>query len=76
MTAYILYGTEGCHLCEDALMLVRAENVDFVECDIVNDPAAMSLYGIRIPVLHHCASRNELGWPFDRTSLLEFLAQN
>jgi hypothetical protein len=72
----ILYGTYGCHLCEQARELVlpfAAAGVDLKEVDILDDPALEERYGIRIPVLLHPESAQELGWPFDHGELEEFI---
>lgn len=73
MTTLILHGTDGCHLCEEAAALLQAAAVDFQERDIIDDPAALQRYAIRIPVVQHSASGAELGWPFDADTLTAFL---
>jgi glutaredoxin len=55
MTTVVLYGRDGCCLCDDAreiLMRVRARR-PFVleECDIESDDALMRAYLERIPVI-------------------------
>ncbi|MCC2636534.1 MAG: glutaredoxin family protein [Moraxellaceae bacterium] len=69
----ILYGTAGCHLCEDAEALLRqavaARAIEWRYVDIALDDALVARYGIRIPVLL-TAGGQELGWPF---SLLDIL---
>ncbi|HEX5512887.1 MAG TPA: glutaredoxin family protein [Gammaproteobacteria bacterium] len=75
----ILYGTDGCHLCDQASELLArplAEGrITVTNTDILDDPALEERYGIRIPVVQDAASRQELGWPFDLDQLEEFLAQ-
>ena len=70
-----LFGTDGCHLCEQALALVRAAqgelNLVIQEIDIANSDELLDRYGIRIPVLQH--DGRELNWPFDQTDLTRFL---
>ena len=56
--AFTLFGTDGCHLCEDAGRLLQQ---------------AATRYGIRIPVIRHDGSCDELGWPFDFAHLLSWL---
>lgn len=77
MRTLILYGTLGCHLCEQAFSLVspRLMGVDFrlVEVDISDSEQLMTDYGIRIPVLCCQESGAELGWPFGDEQLLQFL---
>ncbi|TNF34385.1 MAG: glutaredoxin family protein [Gammaproteobacteria bacterium] len=72
---WILYGTLGCHLCEDAKALLDASPIagQFREEDIALDDALMERYGIRIPVLRCVASDEELGWPFDAAGLAAFI---
>jgi thiol-disulfide isomerase/thioredoxin len=66
----ILYGTSGCHLCEEAEALLdrslRAENspVRFQTVDIAENPELMERYGLLIPVLRDVESGIELNWPF------------
>lgn len=69
----VLYSTWGCHLCEQAEQLLRAQQVDFCLVDIVDDTAAFALYRSEIPVLQ--AGEQVLKWPFDATALANFLAQ-
>ncbi|CAI8793729.1 glutaredoxin family protein [Methylocaldum szegediense] len=75
----ILYGTSGCHLCEDAEIMLskviqaRRDNVSFEIVDIAGQHKLEDRYGIRIPVLHDATSGAELDWPFDEERLMEFL---
>ena len=75
MQQIILFGTDGCHLCEMALKLVReAQNLILLsveEVDIAQDDALVERYGIRIPVVMR--DGRELNWPFDHGALMEFL---
>jgi len=76
-TEWILYGTYGCHLCDQAAELLRSIDgppLRFVEVDILDQAELEQRYGVRIPVLRHAASGRELGWPFDRQQVLEFRA--
>jgi len=75
MSDFILYGTDGCHLCEEAVLLLQVANIEFTEQDIVDDEQAMQQYAVRIPVLLHQASGTELGWPFGIEQLQHFIAQ-
>lgn len=74
-----LYGTSGCHLCEDALSLLLqlAERVPLAieEVDIAESTELMQRYGLRIPVVALGASGCELGWPFDLQTLQLFIEQ-
>lgn len=75
----ILYGTEGCHLCDQAEELlvepVAEGRISYAHADILDDPQLEERYAVRIPVLQDAASAQELGWPFDRAQLEEFLRQ-
>jgi hypothetical protein len=76
MKTLILYGTLGCHLCEQAAALIApllAKDWLLEEVDISDSEALMARYGIRIPVLARQADGAELGWPFDQQQLLAFL---
>ena len=72
---YYLYGTEGCHLCEDAeqLVLQVMSNNEFKHVDIIDDPHLVELYSTSIPVLAHVAANIALYWPFDLQQLQEFI---
>lgn len=69
-----LYGTEFCHLCEEAEAVLRMVGVDAEYADIVDDEELLERYGARIPVLQRLDSGAELSWPFDGAAVLEFLA--
>ena len=68
-----LYGTRGCHLCDqaEALLCQSAEARPFKwrYVDIALEAALVERYGVRIPVLLADDGR-EIGWPF---SLLDIL---
>jgi len=87
----ILYSTVGCHLCEEAQALLRAQQVLSADLhwqviDIANDDALFHRYGWFIPVLRkvdqsagehsHDAQAKELHWPFDAQTLSDFLQSN
>jgi len=66
MVKLILLGTSGCHLCEEAeLIMSSCENVKIELIDIAEQEQWQEKYAIRIPVLYHVESKSELGWPFD-----------
>lgn len=75
MADFILYGTEGCHLCEDAEQLMTATGIAFETRDIIHDDLAHQRYAIRIPVLVHQQTEMELNWPFDSAQLQFFIAR-
>lgn len=74
MSNFILFGTEGCHLCEEAAQFLTTQNIAFAQQDIINDEACYERYRLTIPVLHHQTSQAELNWPFDQQQLQTFLA--
>lgn len=67
-----LYGTAGCHLCEEAEIVLAALGLGPEGVDIAGDDVLLAQYGTRIPVLRDGAGR-ELGWPFDATAVRRFL---
>lgn len=79
MSHFHLYGTLGCHLCEEAEQLLNRWEVDnpgqieLTHIDIADDASMMERYGLRIPVIKDHQSGAELGWPFDEERLAEFL---
>lgn len=67
-----LFGTEACHLCEDAraILIQAGVHADWVEiADIAHLETA---YGIRIPVLRR-ADGAELDWPFSAENVRAFV---
>ncbi|GGP53634.1 thioredoxin family protein [Shewanella algicola] len=68
---YILYHTEGCHLCEIAQSLIEQTDIKYQHVDICDDASLAERYGISIPVL--VQDDRELFWPFDVTQLQEFI---
>jgi hypothetical protein len=71
-----LYGTAGCHLCEqaEALLtpLLRAGLIQLQIVDISGNEDLLRRYGLRIPVVGRRDERGEwqeLGWPFDQTQV-------
>jgi hypothetical protein len=71
-----LYGTQGCHLCDEAEFLLQkataARRIEWRYVDIALDDELVSLYGERIPVLIAPDGR-ELGWPFSLLDILRLL---
>lgn len=78
MTIVNLYTTVGCHLCEEALAMLRAlqakgHPLDICEVEISESESLMKAYGIRIPVITTEQRDDELGWPFSREELEAFI---
>ncbi|WKE67361.1 glutaredoxin family protein [Gallaecimonas kandeliae] len=69
-----LYSTAGCHLCEEAQVLLAGLGVSAAVVDILDEPSLVAAYGERIPVLKRDGGQ-ELGWPFDSEQLKAFLWQ-
>jgi hypothetical protein len=70
---FILYGTESCHLCDEAEAVLREVGVAADYIDIADDDELLEKYGIRIPVLQRMDTGAELGWPFDSARVLDFM---
>ena len=73
MTVLILYGTSGCHLCEQAEAILRGVGIAAEHIDTADDDALLERYSVRIPVLRRADTGAELGWPFDATAVTRFL---
>jgi hypothetical protein len=74
MIDLILLGTSGCHLCEEAeLILADCKHVDIELIDIAEQVQWQEKYAIRIPVLYHAKTKKELGWPFSQQQIEMFI---
>ncbi|MDF1642946.1 MAG: glutaredoxin family protein [Pseudomonadales bacterium] len=80
-----LYTTLGCHLCEEAelilLPLLQHQGYLLEKVEISESEELVELYGIRIPVIALPESLDtgregptELGWPFDLDQVSKFLS--
>jgi hypothetical protein len=87
-TSYNLYGSEGCHLCEQAQAICEAviapsqiNYIDIIEQESVahEKSSLVELYGVHIPVLEKLEldSKNniQLFWPFTQEQVMQ-LEQN
>ena len=74
----ILFGTQGCHLCEDAEHLLQALNLPYEYLDIIDDEKLLQRYEISIPVLMQKSVNNpkELYWPFTADTISHWLESN
>lgn len=70
---YILYGTEFCHLCDEAKAILRKTGIEAEYIDIAEDDDLLEKYGMRIPVLRSKDTGAEIGWPFDVAAISGFL---
>ena len=87
MIEYNLYGSEGCHLCEEALALCLAviSNEQLNQIDIVDQETVaresktlVELYGVHIPVIEKLnpdadspEENHKLFWPFTEEQLIQ-----
>lgn len=72
----MLFGTSGCHLCEQAESIINAclqDGLSIEHVDIAEQEQWQGQYAIRIPVLFHPETRRELGWPFDQAAVKDFI---
>ena len=77
MAKWILYHTDGCHLCEQAEQLITDvlnDTSELLLIDIMTDEQLIAEYQITIPVLKS-EKGEKLYWPFTLHSVREFLAQ-
>ncbi|MBQ4857429.1 MAG: glutaredoxin family protein [Pseudoalteromonas sp.] len=77
MAKWVLYHTDGCHLCEQAEQLVTdlldtSSSLELV--DIITDEQLINKYQTRIPVLKS-EQGLQLYWPFSAHSAREFMTQ-
>lgn len=71
-----LFGTLGCHLCEDAEQVLQplvAQGLVVELLDIIDSPHWLERYALTIPVLRRVDTGQELNWPFDQQDVLQLL---
>lgn len=73
-TSLELFGTECCHLCEEAEAVLREAGITATVIDIAAEDDLLDRYGERIPVLRRTDNGAELGWPFDADAVSRFLS--
>ena len=77
MMKLYFYTTLGCHLCEDALLLLRdaalTHQFELVSVEIADDEKLIDLYGVHIPVVLNQDNEQALYWPFGRGTIEQFL---
>jgi hypothetical protein len=79
MIRLVLLGTSGCHLCEQAMLIINAylsgqwDRLVVEPIDIAEQEQWQEKYAIHIPVLYHPETQKELGWPFAQTNIEEFI---
>lgn len=71
---FILYGTDFCQLCDEALELVEqaleGKDYDLDVVDISHSDELMEQYAYSIPVLKYLDCECELNWPFTSIEVL------
>ena len=80
MIVLYFYTTAGCHLCEQAEVLLNEleshVQLDITIVDIATDEKLIEQYGVRIPVVKRLDVPDDLGWPFDYGQLKAYLSLN
>lgn len=81
--SFILLGTAGCHLCEQAEDLIsrcrqanRNTPVAIKNIDIANETAWQEDFAVKIPVLLHQQTGKYIQWPFNQNDVLTFIQQH
>lgn len=78
MNTLIIYSTLGCHLCEQAIEVLKpvlkGGAYSLQEVDISESDKLMAMYAERIPVVYRPDLELELDWPFDSQIANAFLA--
>lgn len=74
---YILYGTSGCHLCDEAetmiITAIKSDAVIYIKKDIVEDNNLLQKYALTIPVFKCVTTQQELNWPFTDETIRRFI---
>ena len=78
MIRLLLFGTSGCHLCEQAEQIINYCLPNYFELtietiDIAEQEQWQEQYAVRIPVLYHPETKRELSWPFDEAEVEGFI---
>ncbi len=86
MSEFNLYGSEGCHLCEQALTICltviskgQLKQVDIIEQERVahEEQTLVELYGVHIPVLEKLEDdsrkNTKLFWPFSQEQVTQLV---
>ena len=72
-----LYGTLGCHLCEQAQVVVgqlqQEFDIQLTLKDIADETSLVESMGHVIPVLENSGTGEQLTWPFDPEKLTDWL---
>ncbi len=77
-----LYGSQGCHLCEQALAICLSlielqylRQIDIVDQERVSHESLtlVELYSVHIPVLERLFDNKKLFWPFDAEQVKQLI---
>jgi predicted DCC family thiol-disulfide oxidoreductase YuxK len=74
----LLYGTDHCHLCDEAENLIyralEGRTYELSKVDISESDALMEKYALSIPVLALEQSKaSTLNWPFNEADVVSFI---
>ncbi len=69
----LLFGTEGCHLCDEAQALLNKNNIVAENIDISEHEVWQTRFATLIPVLYDVETQCYLNWRFDSPALLSFI---
>jgi hypothetical protein len=72
----LLYGTAGCHLCEEASTLLTQLGLEWEDIEITADEALLELYGTSIPVLKRMDDERILRWPFRLSDVQQLIQRH
>ena len=71
------FTTEGCHLCEQASLIIDElhdrYSFEMEIVDIATEENLVQKYGLSIPVLLNIENNEVLYWPFDRDGVINLL---
>ena len=74
---FILYSTDGCHLCELAKDVLISTGLDVAKdihiVDIIEDEKLLDAYKESIPVVMNRYTGDRLFWPFDAADVKEVI---
>ena len=78
MIRLLLLGTSGCHLCEQAELIINgclSNHFEFTieTIDIAEQEKWQEQYALSIPVLYHPETKKDLGWPFNQWQVKAFI---
>lgn len=75
---WFLYGTLGCHLCEEAAKVCVQAGLQIEPVEICDDADLMERFALHIPVLassNQVAEAQLLTWPFDVQMVKAWISQ-